>query len=56
MIGPSLVVSYAHTEEDIDRTVDAIDGTLGVYVQALHDGVERHLTGDPCKPANRKYN
>ena len=56
VIGPSLVVSYAHTEEDIDRTVDAIDGTLGVYVQALHDGVERHLTGDPCKPANRKYN
>ncbi len=28
---PSLVVSYSHGDEDIDRTVEAIDGALGVY-------------------------
>jgi glutamate-1-semialdehyde 2,1-aminomutase len=37
-IMPSLVVSYAHTNEDIDRTIDAIDGALGVYARALESG------------------
>ena len=55
VIGTSLVVSYSHTEEDIDRTVEAIDGALGVYSRALNDGVDRYLTGHPCKPVFRKY-
>jgi glutamate-1-semialdehyde 2,1-aminomutase len=37
-IMPSLVVSYAHTNEDIDRTIDAIDGALAVYARALESG------------------
>ena len=56
VIGPSLVVSYSHQEADIDQSVDAIDGALGVYARALHDGVGAHLTGDPCRPTIRKYN
>jgi glutamate-1-semialdehyde 2,1-aminomutase len=53
---PSLVVSYSHSDEDIDRTVDAIDGALGVYRQALDGGVERFLTGRPSEPVMRNYN
>ena len=46
---PSLVVSYAHTDADIDRTVEAIDGALGVYARAMSDGVEKHLVGQPSR-------
>jgi glutamate-1-semialdehyde 2,1-aminomutase len=53
---PSLVVSYSHSDEDIDRTVEAIDGALGVYRQALEDGVERHLVGRPSDVVYRRYN
>jgi glutamate-1-semialdehyde 2,1-aminomutase len=53
---PSLVVSYSHTEEDIDRTVAALSGALGVYRQALDGGVERFLIGRPSEPVMRSYN
>jgi glutamate-1-semialdehyde 2,1-aminomutase len=46
---PSLVVSYSHTDEDIDRTIDAIDGALGVYARAMTDGAEKHLVGKPSR-------
>jgi glutamate-1-semialdehyde 2,1-aminomutase len=42
---PSLVVSYSHSDEDVDRTVDAIDGALEVYAKALEDGVGKYLIG-----------
>jgi glutamate-1-semialdehyde 2,1-aminomutase len=53
---PSLVVSYAHTDEDIDLTVAAIDGALAVYRQALDAGVERYLVGRPSQTVYRRYN
>lgn len=53
---PSLVVSYSHTDEDIDRTIKAIDGALSVYRQALDGGVERFLIGRPSEPAMRSHN
>ncbi len=46
---PSLVVSYAHTDADIDATLEAIDGALGVYAQALSDGVDKFLVGSPSR-------
>jgi glutamate-1-semialdehyde 2,1-aminomutase len=46
---PSLVVSYSHGDDDIDRTVEAIDGALAVYARALADGVEKYLTGRPSR-------
>jgi glutamate-1-semialdehyde 2,1-aminomutase len=49
VIMPSLVVSYSHTDADIDRTIEAIDGALQVYARALQDGVEGHLTGRPSR-------
>lgn len=56
IIGPSLGVSYSHTDEDIDRTIEAIDDSLHIYRKALEEGVEKYLIGRPSKPVNRKYN
>ena len=53
---PSLVVSYSHTDEDIERTIVALDGALGVYRQALDGGVDRFLIGRPSEPVMRNYN
>ena len=53
---PSLVVSYSHTENDIDRSIEAIDGALEVYARALEDGVEKHLIGRPSKVVARRFN
>ena len=53
---PSLVVSYAHTDDDIDRTIAAIDGALTIYERALDEGVEHHLVGRPSQIVYRHYN
>ncbi len=56
VIMPSLVVSYSHTDADIDQTVEAIAEALAVYRKALEDGVEHYLIGRPVKPVFRKFN
>lgn len=56
IIAPSLMTSYSHTEEDIDRAVYAINEALYVYRKALDEGPEKYLVGQPIKPAVRKYN
>ena len=56
VIAPSLAVSYSHTDADIDRTVEAIEGALRIYKQALEEGVERYLVGASVKPVYRRYN
>lgn len=56
VLAPSFVVSYSHRDEDIDRTIDAVDGALEVYRRALSDGVEPYLVGRPVKPVFRTHN
>ncbi|MGH8628714.1 MAG: glutamate-1-semialdehyde 2,1-aminomutase [Gammaproteobacteria bacterium] len=56
LLMPSLVVSYSHTDADIDRTISAISEALTVYAKALAEGVEKYLVGSPVKPVFRKYN
>ncbi len=56
VLAPSFVISYAHTDEDVDRTVAAVDEALAVYARALSDGVERYLRGRPVRPVFRPYN
>ncbi len=56
IIMPSLVVSYSHTDDDIDRTVEAIDGALAVYRRALDEGVEQFLVGRPSQMVMRRFN
>jgi glutamate-1-semialdehyde 2,1-aminomutase len=56
LLMPSLVVSFAHTDADIDRTIEIIDEALFVYRKALAEGVEKYLVGRPIKPVFRTYN
>jgi glutamate-1-semialdehyde 2,1-aminomutase len=55
LLAPSLVTSFAHADEDIDRTVEIIGEALLVYRRALEEGVERHLVGRPVKPVFRTF-
>jgi len=56
VIAPSFVVSFSHTEADIDRTADVIHDALVIYRKALDEGVEKVLIGRPVKPVNRERN
>jgi glutamate-1-semialdehyde 2,1-aminomutase len=56
IIAPSFVVSYSHTDEDIDRTIEAAGEALAVYRKALDEGIEKYLIGRPVKPVFRKFN
>lgn len=56
ILAPSLVVSYSHGDSDIDQTIEAFDGALAVYAQALEDGVSKYLVGRPSKVVYRKFN
>jgi glutamate-1-semialdehyde 2,1-aminomutase len=56
ILAPSLVVSYSHTDSDIDQTIEAFDGALKVYGMAIEDGVDRYLVGRPSKVVYRKFN
>ncbi|HEX4005019.1 MAG TPA: glutamate-1-semialdehyde 2,1-aminomutase [Acidobacteriaceae bacterium] len=55
ILAPSFVVSFSHSDEDIDRTIDVVDRALAVYSKALEDGVQKYLVGRPVKPVNREY-
>ena len=52
----SLVISYSHSDDDVDKTIEAIDASLEIYCRALEDGVENYLVGRPSKSVYRKYN
>ncbi len=54
VLAPSFVVSYSHSEADIDQTIEAIDAALAVYRQALDGDVNHFLEGRPVKPAVRR--
>ncbi len=56
VLAPSLVVSYSHNDDDIDRTIDAVDGALAIFKQALECSVDRYLLGRPSQAVFRKYN
>ena len=53
---PSLVVSYSHGDDEIDRTVEALGEVLGVYRQALDGGIDRFLEGRLVQPVFRPRN
>lgn len=54
-IMPSLVVSFSHTDEDIDKTIEAMSESLRVYKKALDEGIEKYLVGRPVKPVFRQF-
>lgn len=56
LLMPSLVVSYSHTDEDVEHTIQAIGEALIVYRKALDEGVEKYLVGRSIQPVFRPYN
>ena len=56
VIAPSFVVSFSHTDADIERTAEAVFEAHSVYRKALDDGIEKYLAGRPVKPVDRRYN
>ncbi|HTV40858.1 MAG TPA: glutamate-1-semialdehyde 2,1-aminomutase [Candidatus Sulfotelmatobacter sp.] len=56
LLMPSLVISYSHSDQDIQRTIDGIAGALGVYRRAIDEGIDRYLEGRPVKPVFREFN
>ena len=55
VLGPSFIVCYSHGDDDIDKTVEAVDRACSVYAAALSDGVERHLVGGPTRLPFRRF-
>ncbi len=56
VLGTSLVISYSHTDADVDWTINAFDEALVVYRRAIREGVENYLVGGPTKSVYRKFN
>ncbi|QLY27700.1 glutamate-1-semialdehyde 2,1-aminomutase [Nocardia huaxiensis] len=55
VLGQSFVTSAAHTDADIDHTIDACREAAVIYRKALENGtVEGLLTGRPVAPALRR--
>ncbi|MGY1769957.1 glutamate-1-semialdehyde 2,1-aminomutase [Blastococcus sp. SYSU D00813] len=56
VLGQSFVISAAHTDDDVDRTVEAVGEALTVYTKALHAGsTDGLLRGRPVAPALRPF-
>ena len=56
VLGQSFVISAAHTDDDVDRTVEAVGESLTVYAKALQAGSTAGLLrGRPVAPALRKF-
>ncbi|AZG48139.1 glutamate-1-semialdehyde 2,1-aminomutase [Gordonia insulae] len=55
VLGQSFVTSAAHTDDDIDHTIDAVRAALPIYRQALEAGtLDGLLRGRPVAPALRR--
>jgi glutamate-1-semialdehyde 2,1-aminomutase len=56
ILGQSFVISAAHTDDDVDRTVEAVAGSLTSYAKALEAGSTAGLLrGRPVAPALRRF-
>jgi glutamate-1-semialdehyde 2,1-aminomutase len=55
LLMPSLVVSFSHSDADVDRTIDAVADALAVYRQALEVGIDKYLIGRPVRPVFREF-
>ncbi len=53
---PWIAISYSHTDEELEFTLDALKNTLKVYANALDEGIENYLLGPAIKPVFRTFN
>jgi len=56
LMAPSFVISYSHSDSDVQRTIDIVGESLAVYKKALNEGVEKYLKGRSIQPVYRKKN
>ena len=56
IIAPSFVLSFSHSDAEINRTAEAVHAAHAIYRKALDEGVGKYLKGRPVKPVNRRYN
>ena len=55
IIAPSLVVSYSHTDEDINYTLKAYEEVLPILKKAVENkNVLSLIKGEPVQPVFRK--
>jgi glutamate-1-semialdehyde 2,1-aminomutase len=56
VLGQSYVISAAHTDVDVEQTVEAARGAVVAYRKALETGRPEDLfSGRPVAPAHRLY-
>ncbi len=56
VIAPSFVVSFSHSDADLEQTAAAVYDAHRIYRKALDEGIEKYLFGRPVKPVNRRFN
>ena len=47
ILSPSFVISYCHSDDDVDKTIEATRGALEVHKRGLDNGVDTVLEGRP---------
>jgi glutamate-1-semialdehyde 2,1-aminomutase len=56
VLGQSFVITAAHTDADLEQTLDAVRAALPVYSKALEAGsTDGLLHGRPVAPGHRRY-
>ena len=53
---PWIAICQSHGAAELAQTMEALDGALGVYAQALDGGVEKFLQGPAIRPVFRTHN
>jgi glutamate-1-semialdehyde 2,1-aminomutase len=56
IIAPSFVLSFSHSDAEINQTAEAVYAAHAIYRKALDEGIDNYLKGRPVKPVNRRYN
>ncbi|WP_146578387.1 glutamate-1-semialdehyde 2,1-aminomutase [Neorhodopirellula pilleata] len=56
VLGPSLVISYSHDDDDVAKTIAAYDKAMEVYRNALENGVNHYLIGPVSQVVYQPFN
>ena len=53
---PWIAISLSHGDLELEKTLEATRKALTIYSQALENGYNQYLKGEPIKPVFRKFN
>lgn len=53
---PWIAISQSHGDAELQQTLEALDGALSIYAQAIDKGVEHFLQGPAIRPVFRTHN